>query len=196
MGNGGNIAHYDGTNWTKINSGTTVDLMDVWGGKDGKVIWACGYNSNYALTTLVKISNSTVTKIYEGSPNEQSNNIYVGLIGSCWFYQNKYLYLTNGQEILRKEINSNEFNIESFAEKLSDLIYSIRGNGRNDIWAAGQNGLVGHYNGYSIKEYTETKKMDDVYYSSGYKTNTYICVGFRYTSVFDVKAIITIGKKQ
>jgi len=95
VGSGDNIAHYDGTNWTKINSGTTVDLMDVWGGKDGKVNWACGYNSNYALTTLVKISNSTVTKIYEGSPNEQSNNIYIGPLSGGWTDIKKRTVLLN-----------------------------------------------------------------------------------------------------
>jgi len=31
LGNAGNIAHYNGINWEKIESGTTTDINDVWG---------------------------------------------------------------------------------------------------------------------------------------------------------------------
>ena len=35
VGNDGNIAHYNGSSWTKIESGTIVDLFDVWGSPNG-----------------------------------------------------------------------------------------------------------------------------------------------------------------
>ncbi len=28
--------------WTKIESGTNVNMNDVWGTTDGKTIWTCG----------------------------------------------------------------------------------------------------------------------------------------------------------
>lgn len=31
VGNNGNIAHYNGSQWTKIESGTTLDIYDIWG---------------------------------------------------------------------------------------------------------------------------------------------------------------------
>jgi hypothetical protein len=31
VGDGGNIAHYNGSSWTKIESGTTTNINDVWG---------------------------------------------------------------------------------------------------------------------------------------------------------------------
>ena len=42
VGNEGNIAHCNGSKWTKIESGTTVDLLDVSGHTDGTVCKTCG----------------------------------------------------------------------------------------------------------------------------------------------------------
>ena len=36
VGNGGNIAHYNGSSWTKIASGTTLDIQDIWGSTNEK----------------------------------------------------------------------------------------------------------------------------------------------------------------
>ncbi|NIR94991.1 MAG: hypothetical protein GWO08_15440, partial [Gammaproteobacteria bacterium] len=48
VGPDGLIAHYNGQDWQRIESGTDVDLMDVWGSPDtggtgGSVVWACGF---------------------------------------------------------------------------------------------------------------------------------------------------------
>lgn len=31
VGNSGNIARYNGSSWTKIESGTTANINDIWG---------------------------------------------------------------------------------------------------------------------------------------------------------------------
>ncbi len=38
VGNNGNIAWYNGSQWIRIESGTDVDLLDVWGTPDGSII--------------------------------------------------------------------------------------------------------------------------------------------------------------
>ena len=43
VGNGGNIAHYNGSQWTKIESGTTLHLTDIYGDDAGNV-YAAGVN--------------------------------------------------------------------------------------------------------------------------------------------------------
>jgi hypothetical protein len=36
VGSGGLIAHYDGSSWQKLNSGTTLPIQDIWGAKNIK----------------------------------------------------------------------------------------------------------------------------------------------------------------
>ncbi len=40
VGRNGSIAHYDGKSWKKIESGTEVNLTDVYGNEDGSIVWA------------------------------------------------------------------------------------------------------------------------------------------------------------
>ena len=40
VGTNGFIAKYSNGVWTKMESGTTIDLRDVWGSADGKTVWA------------------------------------------------------------------------------------------------------------------------------------------------------------
>ncbi|MBC8044411.1 MAG: hypothetical protein IAF08_13315, partial [Rhizobacter sp.] len=42
VGDLGTIIHYDGVSWKKMESGTSVDLTDIFGTPDGKHVWACG----------------------------------------------------------------------------------------------------------------------------------------------------------
>ena len=36
VGNNGQIAHYNGTNWQRIESGTTLNINDIWGDYNDK----------------------------------------------------------------------------------------------------------------------------------------------------------------
>ncbi|MDP2362777.1 MAG: glucosyl transferase [Ignavibacteria bacterium] len=92
VGNGGNIAHWNGSSWRKMESGTQVDLLDVYGTPDGKTIWACGYSGDYAVTVLLRYNGNTWSKVYEGSPNNQNNNEYIGPISGVWT-KSKYFWV-------------------------------------------------------------------------------------------------------
>ena len=53
VGNNGNIAHYQNGIWTKVESGTTGNLYDVWGIRDQKRQFGlCGYH----LMTMVLLT--------------------------------------------------------------------------------------------------------------------------------------------
>ena len=83
VGNGGIIAHYSNGNWTKIESGTQINLLDIWG--SGDVTWICGW-TDFNPTVLLKISSVGLTKVYEDSQNlfvYRSDSIS-GRIRSIW----------------------------------------------------------------------------------------------------------------
>ncbi len=194
VGNNGNIAWYNGSVWTKIESGTNIDLLDVWGSPDGSVIWSCGYNQDYANTVLLKSENGNWSNIFEGSPFTINNNNNVGLLGSCWTNNNLNTHLVNSEAVLRQR-SSAELFLEKITDDLSDLTFSIRGNANNDIIVVGQDGLVGHFNGITLLEFEELKINDDNYYAVSINGNSVATAGFRYNNSFFSQALISIGRR-
>ncbi len=193
VGNNGNIAHWDGRKWTKIESGTTIALLDVWGSPDGTV-WACGYNSNYSITTLIKIKNEVTIKLYEGSPNNQNNNLYIGPLSGGWTNSKFFTYLLNWGALYRQD-NKEELDLSTLSQPFFyDVAFSICANGKNDIIVSGESGMFGHYNGVRFYELPDLRRSNLQYLASDIKGNLFITVGWDYSTI-QTKAIITVGTR-
>jgi hypothetical protein len=191
-GNNGNIAHWNGSNWTKIESGTTVDLLDVWGSPDG-TIWACGYNSEDAFTSLLRYDGTQWNKVYEGSPNNQNNNEYIGPIAGIWTNSKYFTYVTNWAFIYTQP-NKNTLDIRRITPWFSDVAFAMRGTDHNNIFIAGQDGLVGHYNGVNYTEFNELKENGKNYLGVAVKDNIAVAVGVKYGGLSS-QAVISIGRR-
>ena len=178
VGTLGTIAHYNGTSWTKIESGTTVDLLDVWGSPDGTV-WTCGYNSEDAFTTLLRFDGLQWNKVYEGSPNNMNNNEYIGPTSGVWTNTKFFTYVASWGKIYRQP-NNNILNIQRVTPNFSDVAFAIRGTSHNNIFITGQHGLVGHYNGNTYKEITELKDEDEYLLKIDAKNNKAVGIGYNY----------------
>jgi len=63
VGRKGNIAHWDGVKWSKIESEIDVKLRDIWGTPNGKTVWVSGYE-DFKPTILLKISNSIIETVF------------------------------------------------------------------------------------------------------------------------------------
>src|SRR5947209_4128080 len=61
VGNSGLILHFDGTNWTKLTTGTIKDLRSISGTSD-KNIWACGYKSSTQQSVIVHYDGASWTE--------------------------------------------------------------------------------------------------------------------------------------
>ncbi|WP_304043056.1 hypothetical protein [Ignavibacterium album] len=56
VGNNGNIAHWDGRKWTKIESGTTTNINDIWGATnstDNNLLVLCTVSSRYFRVVII-----------------------------------------------------------------------------------------------------------------------------------------------
>ncbi|MCX8055967.1 MAG: hypothetical protein N3A67_09925, partial [Ignavibacteria bacterium] len=62
VGDYGNIAHWDGVKWRKIESGTTLNLKAISGSKND--LFVTGYSLNMAESILLKISNNNPNTIW------------------------------------------------------------------------------------------------------------------------------------
>lgn len=141
VGRSGSIAHYQNDHWSRIASGTDLNINDIWGyyneQTQEKNIIAVGGN-------ILEDLENIILQITDGNGVVQLNNEGANYpLSSVWF-QNKMklyaagsgLYTINYVDTTWKQIPlPNYFN------------YSVRGNGLNDIMICGGAGYIGHYNG-------------------------------------------------
>jgi len=196
VGNSGSIAWYNGTSWSRIESGTDVDLLDVWGKRDGdSSIWVSGYTPNYSTTVLLKMNDNIVRKLYEGSPNNQNNGLYIGPISGGWTNTTQFTYILNWGALYKQD-DKVELDLSSISYPpfFFDVGFTIAANDKNDILVSGESGMFGHYNGVRFYDLLDLRQSNIQYFSSDIKGNVYVTVGWDYSSIF-TKAIITVGKR-
>jgi hypothetical protein len=167
VGNSGLIAHYNGQNWQKLESpagagGTEVDLLDVWGSPDGRVVWACGY-TDYVGTVLLKISGNSVEKVYDDNDYWfiTRQDSLSGVLTSLWTDNPNILYLISPNGMYRAPAVTrgqadrlwyNNGHVPGFP-------YRLRGTAVNDMIVVGDYRTIVHYNGYSWRYYDELNSI-------------------------------------
>lgn len=186
VGRSGSIYHYNGANWQRIESGTDLEFLDIYGTTDPKtnqqqILAVC--TRNYPLDKAIYIiEGNTATQI-------SSTPIHWELF-SCWFIPNKQYYVV-GDGIYEKtnlSINSwidNAFNITHYATT------RVRGNNINDIFVVGAFGEILHYNGFRWKSFLpELGTFSGSYGSLDIKESLVAITGFE-----SAKAKITLGNR-
>jgi hypothetical protein len=144
VGNNGNIAHYNGSSWTRIESGTTSIIGDAWGIKDnGESIVYCTVSSFFEPQQdrkILKIVNSKVDSI-----SWKENK----LLYSCWTNGDNYLLVCGSGVYQNKSGQWQQENLPSVSMNM------VRGNTINDIFIIGDFGLAAHFNGSSWQVYND-----------------------------------------
>ncbi|MFA6540663.1 MAG: hypothetical protein WCT99_03600 [Bacteroidota bacterium] len=146
----GSIAHYNGSTWTKIESGTNLPFLDIYGATDSKtgeqqILALCSQNHPHE-RGLYQINGNTATQLSTYPLNYD--------LSSVWFVPNKHYYLV-GSGMFEKDLlsESNWKNGEAGVVKYG--LTNIRGNNVNDVIAVGSYGEVLHYNGVSWQSYID-----------------------------------------
>jgi len=171
VGNKGNIFHYDGQTWQKLNSGMDVNINDIWGVIDGQtgenyIICPASYKYELGEKKLLKINNDfSVTDEIWPYPNRR--------IHSVWF-KNKQKIMICGAGVFTR-------NMLGIWDEYSELplIFTnrIRGNDINDIFVVGDFGFLAHFNG--LNWYIYKNHTVDLFQSIDFKNNLVINVGRR-----------------
>ena len=153
VGDNGSIVHYDGNTFTRMESGTEVDLEDIDGTEDGEHVFVSGFNLfGYNNTSpLLHIHNGEITKVYESIypwGNEEDwgrieaievigDTVYLSTWGRDWI---AYNYLTG---------EAREYLYNSIPEFYGTRMVDVCSNGINDILLAGAFPATLHFNGVS-----------------------------------------------
>lgn len=187
VGNNGQIAHYNGTRWSRIESGTTLEFMDIYGVNNSKT----GKQEILAVCTQ-NLPLDKAIFIIDGNTATQISSIPIQWeLFSCWFVPNEHYYVV-GSGIYEKNILSDSV----WQNEPLDITHygtsKIRGIGINDVFVVGAFGEILHFNGFTWKSYlSELGTFSGSYGSLDIKENLVAITGFE-----SAKAKITIGKKQ
>ena len=187
----GKIAHHQNGNWSLEESGTTVDLLDIWGGSDG-TLWSCGHTGDYNTSVLLRNTGFGWEKIYEGNSETQNNGYQIGPINGIWGTNEFRIYMVN-KSGLYIQPNSSELILDKEIVKTSYFSFSADGTDDNNIYISGE-WFVGHWNGVSYREYPVLYKQFRKYYSIKARDNTVCAGGSDYNGPIFSQAVIVLSK--
>ena len=187
----GKIAHHQNGNWSLEESGTTVDLLDIWGGSDG-TLWSCGHTGDYNTSVLLRNTGFGWEKIYEGNSETQNNGYQIGPINGIWGTNEFRIYMVN-KSGLYIQPNSSELILEKEIVQTSYFSFTADGTDDNNIYISGE-WFVGHWNGVSYREYPVLYKQFRKYYSIKAGDNTVCAGGSDYNGPIFSQAVIVLSK--
>jgi hypothetical protein len=183
----GFIARYENEVWNKIESGTTTDINDIWGyyndtSNEESVLCVVSNILHQGELRLLAISENTA----HDTLNWPYSNHW---LKSVWF-KSKYspVYVVGGGIKEYKSGAWTELNVTN------DFVECIRGSDVNNIFACGDYGFLGHFNGVQWNVFNNLYN-DAVFLQAAVKDNTVVVVGYTYSGQLIGKAIVIIGKR-
>jgi hypothetical protein len=188
VGTLGTIAHWDGVKWTKIESGTTTNINDVWGDYNEK---AGEWEILAVASNILQSYDKEIILLNSNYPELISKDGIEGTLSSVWFKSFRNYYVAGSgiykkNSLVKSQWQGNPWDITTY------FIYKLRGNKMNDIVAAGGFGEVLHFNGFSWKSYFYNAGLGyGNYYSIAYKNDIVAICGFD-----NRQGVITLGKHQ
>ena len=186
VGNSGSIAHYNGSTWQKIESGTGLNIYDIWG----------DYNADktsyeiYAVASQYGLGNDRrILRITSNNSDSLTTNGAASIKG-IWFKAADQYYVV-GDGIYRKQDIVNSADWQKINYGLPQYyIDAVRGNSINDIFMCGDFGEMLHFNGYSWRSYLNSPNGSEILFSLAIRGNKVVTVG-----IDNPYAIINIGKR-
>lgn len=184
-GDSGNIAHFNGKNWSKINTGCPdISFTSITGDKDGKNVWFVGNEGGYSNTALLNHSNNKTSKLYYGTT---INGTYL----ACWTNRNDRVYVVKDFD-LAIQYRTDKPELKIIIE-IPEAPYAIDGNNINDLYGCGPDGYLFHFNGKSVIEYKTFNNRGLKLVNLSVKGNTVAVTG--YDSYIMGTPYVVIGKK-
>jgi hypothetical protein len=182
VGNNGSIAHYQNGQWSKIESGTTTNIKDIWGKVNpvtqNKIIYC-------AVSNVVTSGEYKILSIKENNTVDSISWNTGRRVESIWFEDNLKMFTAGGGVF----INNGDNNWIEQTELPLIHTNRIRGLSKNDVFVGGDFGLLAHFNGVNWRVYPETNVL--LFYSLDYKNNLLTAVGRNQNG----QAVISIMEK-
>jgi len=187
VGWNGTIIHYDGVEWRRIESGTDLQFLDIYGATDSKT----GEQQILAVCTRNYPLGQAIFRIQGSAASQISSYPVQWELWSAWFAPNRHYYVV-GAGIYEKHFLSDSVWRNGPLDITRYGTTKIRGNALNDVVVVGAFGEWLHYNGVSWKSFHNvTGFASGAFASVAVRGNLTIAVGQS-----DARAIIANGMRQ
>jgi hypothetical protein len=187
VGYGGRISHYTNGAWQRVESGTGLQIYDVRGIASAThapqvLAVAAQQTVNFEHCILSLAPNSVATLPDSGIP---------GSLNGLWFVPQREYYVVGWGIFSKHSITARTPWTALHQNLTSYYIYSIDGQGLNDVVVCGSFGELLHYNGYSWRSYREVVGISvGAYYKIVMKGNLCVAVGYE-----SPRALVAIGRR-
>ncbi|MBN4081063.1 hypothetical protein JYT44_01730, partial [Caldithrix abyssi] len=181
VSNGGQINHWDGSRFSRMETPTEVRLTDIWGtGPDN--VWVVGFDRSTAETVLLHYDGTAWSNLYEGDISDwfaRKEDELSGVIKSVYTHDPdsiKVLSNPNGIYTTTSTLAP--------AAQLRPLNYDwrgltkLRGNHGNDLFVCGNHSGIVHYNGRTQYKYNLPGDIDLM--DIDVKGNHVVAIGYDY----------------
>ncbi|MCL6493463.1 MAG: glucosyl transferase [Ignavibacterium sp.] len=189
VGNNGNIAHWDGRKWTKIESGTDIDLLDVSG--NNNELFISGHSLDQSKSILLKFSTGQIKLVWYNNTN--NTEPYGRIIYSSKLIGKNLFTVSNRGVYLQNVANNSQVKL---LFPILYRAYRLTGTNSNDVYIVGSRSNIQHYNGVSSKEVYIDLISTVPLYSADSKSNIIVAVGKKVENAIYHKAIIRLGKRN
>ena len=148
VGSGGSIVHYDGSGFTRLESGTDIPLLNVTGSTDGEHVFAVGWDSHRGYSIILEFREQTWHTLYyteDVLPGEGN----MGAIdeGTDVFQDTAYFSPSSG--LWKYNYRTGDSRLESFNYFMDYGGRAINVKAANDITILTNWARVIHFNGAS-----------------------------------------------
>ena len=149
-GRKGYILHYNGSDFTKIESGTEIDLKSISGTPDGEHVFITGYENSGELSgqsIALEITNGELRTLFssDNGPFGNPSQGDYGRFQAVNVIDNIAYFTTGGTWILKYNIETKKTEYSIDTEGFS--FESISANSRNDILLTSKWANICHFNG-------------------------------------------------
>lgn len=187
VGNNGNIAHYQNGSWTRIETGTDLEIYDIWGDYNQT-------NSGYEIIAVAAKQFVTYDKKIFRITGNSAQNIRTDSIPysihGVWFKSGKKYFVAGAGLYSKNNVNSTSQWELLHPGVINYYLYAIRGLEMNDFFVCGAFGEVIHYNGSTWKSYIQETGINGTLNNINFKKNLVVTVGYA-----NPKAIIIVGTR-
>ncbi len=180
VGRTGAIYHYNGSSWRKIESGTSLDIYDIYG--DGEEVLAVGSSPRTTFERLIlKISNQQ-SQVVSATP-------IANPLSALWFRRHRQYWVSGSGVYQKRHLGEDLW--KDYDDITPFYTFSMAGSDVNDVFAVGGFGEVMHYNGISWYSYYEQLQVNGNYLGVAQQRNLSIVVGQD-----GAKGVLTVGRRS
>jgi len=186
VGTRGTIVHYDGSRWTKIQSGTTLRILDIWGAQNYKTgEWEIlAVASDDVNKKLLRIQGTTVSTVPD-------SGLTASLYG-VWFVPGEKYYVVGAGIGSKSSLDNTRWSVYPSGVVTSYMSGGVRGNDLNNLFVTGSFFEIVHFNGSSWHNYKDVIPFTDGAVGSlAVNANLMVTVGLS-----GQNAVAIVGKRE